>query len=125
MTAAKLKPSAPPLQHPGHGTIAIVMKRLQQAPNLAIATLWADMLSSAGIPACVQRAYAGSIAGEIPPDQALPEIWLHDDTQHARAQALMEELRHLPHRHWLCTGCGETVDGPFEQCWNCGRELRA
>ncbi len=96
------------------------MKRLMQAPNLAIATLWADMLSSAGMAASVQRAYAGSIAGEIPPDQALPEIWLHDYTQHARATAWMEELRHLPHHHWLCSNCGESVDGPFEQCWNCG-----
>ena len=95
-----------------------------QAPNLAIATLWADMLCSAGIAASVQRAYAGSIAGEIPPDQALPEIWLHDDAQKAPAEALMHELRHLPDRHWLCAGCGESVDGPFEQCWNCGA-LRA
>jgi hypothetical protein len=22
--------------------------------------------------------------------------------------------------HWSCHGCGEAVDGPFEQCWNCG-----
>ena len=49
------------------------------APNLALATLWADQLSGAGIDASVQRAYAGSIAGEIPPDQALPEVWVMDD----------------------------------------------
>ena len=63
------------------------MKRLVQAPNAAIATLWADMLRQA---------------------------------EHARATALLHDLRHLPHLHWLCAGCGERVDGPFEQCWNCG-----
>ena len=52
------------------------MKRLAQAPNLAIATLWADILNGAGLGVTVQRAFAGSIAGEIPPDQALPELWL-------------------------------------------------
>ncbi len=96
------------------------MKRLLQAPNLALATLWADMLSGAGIAASVQRAYASGIAGQIPPDQALPEVWLDDEDQMDRAQTLMRELDDLPQRHWICSACGETVDGPFEQCWNCG-----
>lgn len=91
-----------------------------QAPNLALATLWTDLLANAGIDASVQRAYASGIAGEIPPDQALPEIWVHDDDQRERARSVLHEASHRPHRHWLCLGCGETVDGPFEQCWNCG-----
>lgn len=97
-----------------------VMKRLVQAPNVALATLWVDLLRQGGIEASVQRAYSSSIAGEIPPDQALPEVWVLDDADHARAGALLDALRHLPHRHWCCSACGEMVDGPFEQCWNCG-----
>ncbi len=99
---------------------AAPMKRLLQAPNLALATFWADLLTSAGIEASVQRAYASGIAGQIPPDQALPEVWVHDDDDHARAGALLHEISHRPHHHWLCHGCGESVDGPFEQCWSCG-----
>ena len=42
------------------GQCAIVpeptMKRLTRAPNLAIATLWADLLGQAGVAATVQRA---------------------------------------------------------------------
>lgn len=98
------------------------MKRLLQAPNLALATLWADVLSGAGIEASVQRAYASGIVGQIPPDQALPEVWVHDDAQHGRAGQLLDELRASPHHHWLCRRCGESVDGPFEQCWNCGAD---
>jgi Putative prokaryotic signal transducing protein len=97
------------------------MKRLQQAPNLALATLWADMLTGAGITATVQRAYASGIAGELPPDQALPEIWLQDAAQLDTAKALLVEWQHLPQHRWACPGCGEIVEGPFEQCWNCGR----
>jgi hypothetical protein len=100
--------------------MAATMKRLMQAPNLALATLWTDQLVAAGIAATVQRAYASSIAGEIPPDQALPEIWVRDDAEAERAAALLHELQHRPHRHWLCRDCGESVDGPFDQCWNCG-----
>jgi hypothetical protein len=96
------------------------MKRLVAAPNLALATLWADQLSGAGIDATVQRAWAGSIAGEIPVDQALPEVWVMDESRHAEALSLLHELRNPPWQHWACRGCGEMVDGPFEQCWNCG-----
>jgi hypothetical protein len=96
------------------------MKRLVQAPNLAIATLWADLLTQAGLAANVQRAYSSSIAGEIPPDQALPEIWLLDDEQFDAARKTLDELRRLPHRHWVCRSCHERIEGPFEQCWNCG-----
>jgi hypothetical protein len=100
------------------------MRRLLQAPNLALATLWADMLQrDAGIAATVQRAYASGIAGEIPPDQSLPEIWVQDDRQHTRPLACSRvaaraasplDLPALP----------RAVDGPFEQCWNCG-QMRA
>jgi hypothetical protein len=96
------------------------MKKLLQAPNLVLATLWADQLNAAGIDASVQRAYASGIAGQIPPDQALPEVWVEDEADHARAEALLEEWRHLPERRWACPSCAEIVEGPFEQCWNCG-----
>ena len=96
------------------------MKRLLQAPNLALATLWADMLDNAGVPATVQRAYASGIAGEIPPDQSLPEVWVQDAEQHAQAQALMQAWQQVPHQRWVCAHCDELVEGPFEQCWNCG-----
>ncbi len=96
------------------------MKRLVQAPNVALATLWADLLQQAGVDALVQRAYTSSIAGEIPPDQALPEVWVMDDSQLEHARQTLDQLRHLPWQHWACHGCGEVVDGPFEQCWNCG-----
>ena len=92
------------------------MRRLISAPNLALATLWADMLTHAGMAATVQRAYAGSIAGELPPDQALPEVWVSDDAQLEPARVLLAQLRHPPQRHWLCPGCGESIDGPFDQC---------
>ena len=96
------------------------MKKLMQAPNLALATLWADQLSHAGIDATVQRAFTSSIAGELPPDQCLPEVWVADATRLDEARRLMFELQHLPERRWACPGCSEIIDGPFTQCWQCG-----
>ena len=36
---------------------------------------------------------------------------------------LLDELRNPPHRHWACPDCREIIDGPFEQCWNCGATM--
>jgi hypothetical protein len=95
------------------------MQRLAQAPNLAIATLWVDVLKAQGVQASVQRQYLGSVAGELPPDQCLPEVWVHEAAQQTRAQQLLADWRNPPQHRWYC-GCGELIEGGFEQCWNCG-----
>lgn len=99
------------------------MRRLITAPNLALATLWADWLCQAGVSTTVQRVFAGSIAGELPPDQALPELWIDDDDELQRAGTLLDAFRHPPSQTWACPTCHEIIDGPFQQCWNCGQSM--
>ena len=101
------------------------MKRLIQAPNLALASLWCDMLAQAGFEVSVQRAFASSIAGQIPPDQALPEIWVHADAELDAARALLAQLQRPAWREWVCRGCQERIDGPFDHCWQCGTAMPA
>jgi hypothetical protein len=98
------------------------MKRLIQAPNTALAHLWAAQLKNAGFDVSVQREFAGGIAGEIPVDQALPEIWIMDEDLFTRARQVLADLQNLPQRRWHCPSCAELVEGPFEQCWNCGTD---
>jgi hypothetical protein len=100
------------------------MLRLTQAPNIAIAALWADALRQAGIEASVQRYYLGAAAGELPPDQCLPEVWLIHDEQETQARDFLRDLQQVAQRRWLCA-CGEMVEGGFEQCWNCGLPMPA
>ncbi|MBC7708808.1 MAG: DUF2007 domain-containing protein [Rhizobacter sp.] len=95
------------------------MFRLTQAPNLAIATLWADALNREGIATSLQRTFLTGGIGDLPPDQCLPEVWIIDSTQEERARALFHNLQNIPQRRWHC-GCGELVEGGFEQCWSCG-----
>lgn len=99
------------------------MKRLTSAPNLALATLWADMLNSAGVATTVERAFASGMAGGVPVDQTLPELWVVDDDRLEAARTLLRELRHPRSQHWACPGCGEIIEGPFEECWNCGTAM--
>ena len=106
------------------GRYTAFMLRLTHAPNIAIATLWADALRQAGFSASVQRYFLSGIAGELPPDQCLPEIWLDDAAQAPDARALLDALQNMPQRRWLCA-CGEIVEGGFEQCWHCGAAMPA
>lgn len=96
------------------------MRRLAHAPNIAIAQLWADMLTSQGIEVTLQRYFLSSIAGDLPPDQCQPELWVTDAAQWDKARSALHDLQHLPQRHWVCGGCAEPVEGGFTQCWNCG-----
>lgn len=93
---------------------------MTQAPNIAIAALWVGALRQAGIEATVQRYYLGAAAGELPPDQCLPEVWVIRDEQEQQARALLRDLSRVPQRRWMCA-CGELVEGGFEECWSCGQ----
>jgi hypothetical protein len=70
-------------------SLPIAMRRLTIAPNLVLATLWADMLTHAGITTHVQRAYASGIAGELP-TLGVPGLW----RDRRRAIRAVLELRH-------------------------------
>ena len=111
-------PSGPPAKPRDRPDV----RRVAQAPNLAIASMWADLLRQAGIAASVQRQFLSSAAGELPPDQCLPEVWVTHDLQEEDARRLLGELQALPQRRWRCA-CGELVEGGFESCWNCGRPM--
>ena len=100
------------------------MLRLARAPNIAIAALWTEALKQAGFSASVQRYFLSGLAGELPPDQRLPEVWLAHDHEEAAAKELLHQLQNLPQRRWLCN-CGELIEGGFEQCWSCGSDMPA
>lgn len=97
------------------------MKRLAGADNLLVATLWQRMLEAAGIRCEVRNRYLGGAVGELPADQAAPQIWLVDPRDEPRARLLLDEWQRpasLP--DWTCSRCGERIEGQFFQCWSCG-----
>ncbi|MBI2769285.1 MAG: DUF2007 domain-containing protein [Burkholderiales bacterium] len=100
------------------------MLRLTRAPNIAIAALWVDALRHAGVEASMQRYFLGSVAGELPPDQCLPEVWITHNEQEQLARTLLHDLQNVPQRRWSCA-CGELVEGGFEACWKCGLPMPA
>jgi Putative prokaryotic signal transducing protein len=100
------------------------MKRVHIAPTLLDAQLAADALSSIGIATHILNANAAGAAGEVPFMQALPEVWVDDDGQAARAREALAGLLNAPRREEkTCPRCGERNPGNFMSCWQCGGAL--
>jgi hypothetical protein len=73
------------------------------------------------------NANASSIAGELPIDSSLPQIWVENPGDAARARELIDAYhRSSPTGPALrCPKCGEENPPSFELCWSCGTGLGA
>jgi hypothetical protein len=89
------------------------------------AYLLLDRLTHAGIKAHVFNEHMSSIVGDVPPDVALPQVWLDDDADRVRAEAVLREYRVERARTGsvFCRSCHEENPATFELCWNCGDDL--
>ena len=89
------------------------------------AYLLKDVLAGHGIKAHVFNANMSSIVGDVPPDVALPQVWLDDDADHARALAVLREHQSAGERVGVvfCPRCREENPATFEICWSCGAGL--
>ncbi len=99
------------------------MKRIWRAYHVVEAMHLRNVLEAAGIPAILRNENLIRVAGEVPFDQAWPEVWILDDSHAAPAAALIHELRHPPYAPgWTCLRCQESLEGQFTTCWNCGTD---
>jgi hypothetical protein len=74
---------------------------------------------------CITKNYdLSSAAGELPPIECWPELWVVDDHRHAEAEAILKKtlapLKSVK-KSWHCAGCEEEIEGQFSECWKCGR----
>ena len=97
------------------------MKRLYSSDDRALVGHLRALLEAEGIACVVRNEYLGGAAGELPPHECAPELWVVDATDWARALALVDaETGPVDTTPWTCPGCGEVVEGQFGSCWHCG-----
>jgi hypothetical protein len=81
-----------------------------------------NFLEAEGIRCRLRNEFLAGAAGELPPIQCWPEVWV-DDLYAQRARELVAELveqdRDDVASPWQCPSCGEWVEGNFRLCWNC------
>src|SRR5512143_4254548 len=97
------------------------MRLAYRASSLPDAQLIADLLDAVGIEVRVFNQNAQSMAGEIPPVSACPQVWVADDSQLDKARALIAEFQARPvPGNRRCGHCGEENPTSFLTCWSCG-----
>lgn len=102
------------------------MKRVHTAANLPEAHLLVDLLADRGIRARVLNANASGIAGELPIDAAMPQVWVDDASDATRAREVIEGFALCPTgAARKCPRCGEDNPAAFDLCWACGAGLEA
>ena len=71
------------------------------------------------------NANASSIAGELPIDASLPQVWVEEPGDAARARELIEDFLRPATLGpaVMCPKCGEENPGSFDLCWSCGAGL--
>ncbi len=100
------------------------MRRLYEAADRIEAQRLVDILAEHNIQAVILGDYLSGGIGELPAD-IYPAVWLPEDGQWFMASHLLDKFLtpdSRADRSWICAGCGETVEGVFEVCWNCSRE---
>lgn len=101
-----------------------VMKRVHTAANLPEAHILLHLLEHRGIRARVFNANASSLAGELPIEASLPQVWVEHARDADRARELIAAFlgsSHGPPRK--CPACGEENPSSFDLCWACGAGL--
>ncbi|HEX3098924.1 MAG TPA: DUF2007 domain-containing protein [Usitatibacter sp.] len=100
------------------------MKRVHTAANLPEAHLLLDLLAHRGIRARIFNANASSLAGELPIDCTLPQVWVDDPRDAGRAREVIEAFQRSGNGPPAkCPSCGEENPASFDLCWSCGTGL--
>jgi hypothetical protein len=100
------------------------MKQVHIAKHAPEAHIVKGVLEASGIDAVVRGEFLTSGWGELPVDVC--SVWIADDAQYERAQALLlsflngDLARELRSQNWRCAKCGEQLEGQFTSCWKCG-----
>ncbi|KAB7628316.1 putative signal transducing protein [Alkalilimnicola sp. S0819] len=79
-----------------------------------------ELLSQAGLSPQLRNAGLLGGAGELPPTELWPEIWVPAEEAERAAALLQEQLGRADEPAWQCAACGERLEGQFRQCWRCG-----
>ncbi|MEM0910648.1 MAG: DUF2007 domain-containing protein [Pseudomonadota bacterium] len=100
------------------------MKRFYQDYNTVKVYQVKQLLADAGIDCIVRNELIQGAAGEIPLNEALPEVWLVDGEWDKKAAQLLEKFEREQQQisdasEWTCSECNTINEADFGICWHC------
>ncbi len=101
------------------------MKKVYSSDNPLIVGHLKRVLEENHIACITRNEYLLGAAGELPPIECWPELWVLEDFQQQKARALVESVLAMDldsGENWRCPLCNEPLEGQFTACWACGAE---
>ena len=103
------------------------MKRLFVSDNRILVLQLREYLEANHVRCIVRNEFLGGAAGELPPTECWPELWVIENQQFDKAAALLSAFQQPQDdgeqaKRWTCKQCAEILEAQFSQCWNCGYE---
>ncbi len=99
------------------------MKRIFCSPELFTISRLKDLLEQAGVVCVIRNEVSAGLAGGIPLAESIPELWIQEDQDLAKAEAIKRDWQsevEIVGGIWRCTACSEQLEPQFTSCWKCG-----
>lgn len=94
-------------------------------PDRALVGLIADIVANNGYQCHLRNEFLGGVAGDVPPQECWPELWLLDERDERPVRALIATVTPRSSTDgapWQCPRCGEWLEPQFGACWRCESE---
>ena len=87
------------------------------------------LLDDRGIGSLIRNQWLQGGAGELPPNECWPELWIIDPRDETLSRQIVEEQALIYQERlrggenaekWSCANCGESSEDQFTACWKCG-----
>jgi rubrerythrin len=102
------------------------MKKIYSSQDVSEIEILRGLLAEEGIETTVLNEDVGEVAGMVPFDKAMPELWVKNDDEEGRALEIVKKMdsgeirKSLGGQPWKCPQCGEAIERQFTACWKCG-----
>lgn len=101
------------------------MRKVYSSDNYLLIGHMRQVLENNHIRCTVRNEHLIGGAGELPPIEVWPELWVQEDFQYEKAKSLVNAyVQDCSHGRgdWRCPRCAEPLEGQFTDCWKCGTE---
>ncbi len=102
------------------------MTRIFSEPNPIFIHQLKELLEEKGIATIIKNEFLSGGVGELPPTEVWPELWVVNKEDKEPAKRLVDEFLHSTKnkfKNWTCENCSQEVEGQFNVCWSCGKEM--
>ena len=101
------------------------MKKVYSSDSFFLVGHLRELLENHHIRCIPKNEFLLGAAGELPPTECWPELWIAEDFQYEKAREIIEGFlagNGERRGEWCCPACGERLEGQFTACWSCGTE---